>query len=169
MARLRAETVDRRRRRRRRRLGQGGRDDEDEDDDDDDSVEEEEEAVSASASGRRRRSGVQRDTPPGEEEEEEEEDRGTARWNAQLVAPPRTREEGRLQWEGFLRDRFVRGEDLDFEYADVDGDEEYDVLEREEREEAWFEAEDPGWVSDSGEGGEQRAAVLLGETGVQDF
>ncbi len=95
----------------------------------------------------------------------------TARLNAQLVAPPRTREEGRKQWEEFLRDRFVRGEDGDFEYARVDGDDEYDVLEREEREEAWFEAEDPGWVSE-GEGGEDTIVedkVLHGETGVQDF
>ncbi len=96
----------------------------------------------------------------------------TARLNAQLVAPPRTREEGRAQWEGFLRDRFVRGEDGDFEYARVDGDDEYDVLEREEIEEAWFEAEDPGWVSEGeGESPEGGAAEkeLHGETGVQDF
>ncbi|KAH6855322.1 hypothetical protein B0I37DRAFT_442181 [Chaetomium sp. MPI-CAGE-AT-0009] len=100
-------------------------------------------------------------------------------------SPPKTRAEGRAQWESFLRDRFVRGEDADFDYAMVDGDDEYDVLEREAREEAWFEAEEAGWVdsdpswADSGGSGEEergeggrergRERVLEGETGVQDF
>ncbi|KAK4102809.1 hypothetical protein N658DRAFT_485044 [Parathielavia hyrcaniae] len=67
--------------------------------------------------------------------------------SAELAAPPRTRNEGRAQWEAYLRDRFIRGEDGDFGgYALVDGDDGYDVLEWEEREEAWFEEEDPGWV-----------------------
>ncbi|KAH6628735.1 coiled-coil domain-containing protein-domain-containing protein [Chaetomium tenue] len=68
----------------------------------------------------------------------------TASQTASLIPPPKTRAEGRAQWEEFLRDRFVRGEDADFDYAPVDADDEYDVLEREEREEAWFEDEDPG-------------------------
>jgi hypothetical protein len=91
--------------------------------------------------------------------------------NAELTAPPKTRDEGREQWEAYLRDRFIRGEDDDFDYALVDEDEEYDVLEREDREEAWFEEEDPGWASTSGdeEGGGRAEKVLRGETGIQDF
>jgi hypothetical protein len=91
--------------------------------------------------------------------------------NAELTAPPKTRDEGKAQWEEYLRDRFIRGEDDDFDYALVDEDEEYDVLEREDREEAWFEEEDPGWASTSGdeEGGRRAEKVLRGETGIQDF
>lgn len=73
--------------------------------------------------------------------------------------PARTRAEGRARWEAFLSDRFVRGEDGDFDYAPVDADDELDVLERAEREEEWFEEEEPSWWSasdsddyDSGDG-----------------
>ncbi|KXX78847.1 Coiled-coil domain-containing protein 97 [Madurella mycetomatis] len=102
--------------------------------------------------------------------------------SAELIPPPKTKDEGRRQWEDFLRDRFVRGEDEDFDYAAVDGDDEYDVLERGDREDVWFEEEDPGWASDtesgsdgeevSGGGGRRRVRaekLLQGETGVQDF
>lgn len=57
---------------------------------------------------------------------------------AELVPPPKTREEGRAQWEEYLRDRFIRGEDDDFDYSLVDNNEEYDVFERADREEAWY-------------------------------
>lgn len=102
--------------------------------------------------------------------------------SASLTAPPRTRAEGRAQWRAFLRDRFVRGEDEDFDYAGlVDGNDEYDELERAEREEAWFDEEEPAWASSAGEeGGEDGDGdgggrgkrverILRGETGVQDF
>ncbi len=61
-----------------------------------------------------------------------------------------------------MRGRFVEGGDEEFEYRVVDEDEELDVLERREREECWFEDEEPGWVDEGGKG-------RGGETGVQDF
>ncbi|KAI1502011.1 coiled-coil domain-containing protein-domain-containing protein [Biscogniauxia marginata] len=64
---------------------------------------------------------------------------------------PETREEGRERWRDFLRRRFVLGRDDDFEYRGVDEDEDYDALERREREDAWFEDEVPGWASDDEE------------------
>ncbi|KAH6630092.1 coiled-coil domain-containing protein-domain-containing protein [Chaetomium sp. MPI-SDFR-AT-0129] len=100
---------------------------------------------------------------------------------ATLTTPPHTRAEGREQWEAYLRDRFIRGEDGDFDdYAKVDGDDEYDELERQAREEAWFEEEEAAWeVGDDEEGEEEGRGgkggggtgerVLEGETGVQDF
>ncbi|KAL2157953.1 hypothetical protein VTH06DRAFT_5008 [Thermothelomyces fergusii] len=88
---------------------------------------------------------------------------------AELVPPPRTREEGRAQWEAYLRDRFIRGGDDDFDYALVDGDEEYDVFERADREEAWFEDEEPQWATSDEEGEGGREKILQGETGIQDF
>ncbi|KAK1776400.1 hypothetical protein QBC45DRAFT_395277 [Copromyces sp. CBS 386.78] len=78
--------------------------------------------------------------------------------------PVQTREEGRGQWTAFLRERFVRGGDEDFDYAGlVDNDDELDTLERREEEEAWFDEEEPDWASDGVE------RILEGETGVQDF
>ncbi|AEO61079.1 hypothetical protein MYCTH_38152 [Thermothelomyces thermophilus ATCC 42464] len=86
-----------------------------------------------------------------------------------LVPPPRTREEGRAQWEEYLRDRFIRGEDDDFDYSLVDDNEEYDVFERVDREEAWFEDEEPQWATSDEEGGGGKEKILQGETGIQDF
>ncbi|EGS22668.1 uncharacterized protein CTHT_0011410 [Thermochaetoides thermophila DSM 1495] len=89
--------------------------------------------------------------------------------NADLLPPPTNKEEGRAQWEEFLRDRFIRGEDDDFDYSLIDDNDEYDVLERQEQEEAWFDEEEPEWASSCGEEGEGGGRVLKGETGVQDF
>lgn len=85
--------------------------------------------------------------------------------------PAQTREQGQEQWHSFLRERFVRGGDEDFDYAGlVDNDDELDTLERREEEEAWFDEEEPDWASDGdGEEGRKVERVLEGETGVQDF
>ncbi|KAI1650870.1 coiled-coil domain-containing protein-domain-containing protein [Daldinia loculata] len=91
-----------------------------------------------------------------------------------LPRRPETKEEGRGRWDDFLRRRFVLGRDEDFDYSTVDENDEFDVLERREQEEAWFDDEDPDWASDlvedqgGGDGklGEKR---LEGETGIQDF
>ncbi|ROW07180.1 hypothetical protein VPNG_07340 [Cytospora leucostoma] len=100
---------------------------------------------------------------------------------ADLVdSKPATQEEGRAAWEDFLRERFVNGEDEDFDYTAVDGNEEFDEMEQRDRDEEWFDEEDPEWADDSedddnGEegGAEMRRAkrerILTGETGVQDY
>lgn len=99
---------------------------------------------------------------------------------------PATKEEGRAAWEDFLRERFVRGGDDDFDYGPVDRDEGLDELECRDREEEWFDGEEPEWASDGSEGssgsagvvgldGEPdrrkgpRERVLTGQTGVQDY
>lgn len=99
---------------------------------------------------------------------------------------PETKEEGRAAWEDFLRERFIRGGDDDFDYAPVDGDEGLDEQESRDREEEWFDGEEPEWASDGSEGsagstgvvgpdGEPgkrkgpRERVLTGQTGVQDY
>lgn len=63
----------------------------------------------------------------------------------ETLPPPETKTEGHAQWTHFLRERFIRGGDEDFEYAAVDGNDELDVVERVEREEAWFDEETPRW------------------------
>lgn len=100
---------------------------------------------------------------------------------------PTTKEEGRAAWDEFLRERFVRGGDEDFDYSKVDGDEDLDSLENMDREEAYFDEEEPEWADDSEEDEEdteangekdpeqgigprrKRERVLLGQTGVQDY
>lgn len=77
---------------------------------------------------------------------------------------PQTKEEGMERWREAMTLRFLRGGDEDFEYGEVDGREEWDVIEREDAEEHWFEEEEPGWVEGSPEDREVR-----GETGIQDF
>jgi len=75
---------------------------------------------------------------------------------------PKTKEEGFERWKAEMTMKFLRGEDQDFEYEVVDESEEWDVLERRESEERWFEQEEPEWI---GEGDPAKR----GETGVQDF
>ncbi|KAK0753640.1 hypothetical protein B0T18DRAFT_310461, partial [Schizothecium vesticola] len=96
----------------------------------------------------------------------------------EALPPPETKTEGHAQWTHFLRERFIRGEDEDFEYAAVDGDEELDVIERVEREEAWFDGESPAWdlgeeeeeeEEGGGDAARRKERELQGETGVQDF
>lgn len=99
---------------------------------------------------------------------------------------PATKDEGRAAWEEFLRERFVRGGDEDFDYSRVDGNDGLDSMENRDREEAYFDEEDPEWADDSEEDGDddavaagedrsggttrrKRERILLGQTGIQDY
>lgn len=94
-----------------------------------------------------------------------------------LATPPTNKEEATERWQEFLRARFVRGIDEDFEYGTVDENEEYDTLARKDEEEAWFEEEVPDWASteeeDKGNPESRRRVkpdrMLEGQTGIQDF
>ncbi|KAL2868546.1 uncharacterized protein BJX67DRAFT_379925 [Aspergillus lucknowensis] len=82
---------------------------------------------------------------------------------------PGSKEEGETAWRWEMTMRFLRGEDEDFDYAAVDGNEEYDDLS--EVQEQYFDDEEPEWLvegAEGGEGGDVRAR-LQGETGIQDF
>jgi hypothetical protein len=76
---------------------------------------------------------------------------------------PSSKEEGLSRWKFEMTLRFLRGDDDEFEYRDVDESEEWDVVERRESEERWFEDEEPEWVGEGEDGG------VGGDTGVQDF
>ncbi|CAN8100045.1 unnamed protein product [Discula destructiva] len=100
---------------------------------------------------------------------------------------PATKAEGRAAWDEFLRERFVRGGDEDFDYAKVDGDDDLDSLEHIDLEEAYFDDEEPEWADDSDVTGDntdsaaeeghkegerhrrKRERILVGQTGIQDF
>ena len=75
---------------------------------------------------------------------------------------PLSKEQGMEWWQHEMGMRFVRGDDTDFDYKEVDGNEDLDDLEEQERQEAYFEDEEPTWAFD----GERE---LTGETGIQDF
>ncbi|KLU90573.1 hypothetical protein MAPG_10425, partial [Magnaporthiopsis poae ATCC 64411] len=75
---------------------------------------------------------------------------------------------------------FVAGRDDDFDYAAVDGDDDYDVLERRDAEDAWFDGEEPSWDDDDDDddddhhdddddGAEDATRKRRGETGIQDY
>ncbi|KAI8627011.1 coiled-coil domain-containing protein-domain-containing protein [Xylariaceae sp. FL1651] len=135
-------------------------------------------ASSSSSSNPRRR----QQQPPGSQHSESETDMNPEELetleteDVEQQPVPQTAEEGRARWDEFLRRRFMVGGDEDFDYRAVDEDDEYDTLERREQEDAWFDNEEPGWVSESedqeGNGDLKKKGVerpLMGETGVQDF
>lgn len=66
--------------------------------------------------------------------------------------------EGLQLWKEFLEDRFIRGDDDEFDYAAVDGSEDLDVVARADAEDEWFDEEEPNWHDKAS-----------GETGIQDF
>jgi hypothetical protein len=77
---------------------------------------------------------------------------------------PLTKEEGMERWQEAMTMRFLQGKDLDFPYEEVDESEEWDVIERQDAEEQWFEDQEPEWVGDDVRDNEKH-----GETGIQDF
>ena len=76
---------------------------------------------------------------------------------------PLSKEQGMEWWQHEMGMRFLRGDDTDFDYKEVDENEDLDDLEEQERQEAYFEDEEPTWAFDDGE------RELTGETGIQDF
>lgn len=82
-----------------------------------------------------------------------------------------TKEEGTERWQSYVAERFVLGYDEDFDYEPVDNNEEYDVMERRDAEDAWFDAEEPSWASDADDDFHTMNSEKpkQGQTGVQDF
>jgi len=82
----------------------------------------------------------------------------------------RDRDRSREFLERLMRERFLRGEDQDFEYEAVDAGEEWDDWEtlEEDIRSKYFDEETPEEVQLEGEEGEG-VKGLTGQTGVQDF
>ncbi|KAK9372616.1 coiled-coil domain-containing protein-domain-containing protein [Lipomyces chichibuensis] len=86
-----------------------------------------------------------------------------------------SREEGERQWQYLMTLRFLEGLDTDFNYDDVDFDEQWDDLAQlaRDREDEYFDDEEPTWYEADGNGHsmhEQSSGhVLKGQTGIQDF
>ena len=83
---------------------------------------------------------------------------------------PESKDEGIRRWQKEMELIFLRGADPDFDYKEVDGNEEYDdrIVQEREAEESWFEQEEPSWVEDTDQD-TGKAESLRGETGVQDY
>jgi hypothetical protein len=79
---------------------------------------------------------------------------------------PASKEEGERLWQWEMGLRFMQGNDPDFDYKDVDDNEEYD--DHSDKVDQYFEDEEPEWVVDNSTGEDARPS-LQGETGVQDF
>lgn len=77
---------------------------------------------------------------------------------------PKTKEDGMERWKEAMEFRFLQGKDTDFDYAKVDEDDSLDVLERQEKEDKYFEDEEPEWAN-----GAKENEKSDGETGIQDF
>ena len=95
---------------------------------------------------------------------------------------PQDKAEGQQRWHREMTERFLRGEDDDFDYATVDDNDEWDDRRQEERdaEDRWFTEEEPCFILDeepsrhngpgrSSSEDEHAKKVPRGETGVQDF
>ncbi len=84
---------------------------------------------------------------------------------------PSSKEEGERRWKKEMEMRFLRGDDNEFEYQDVDNDERWDNKAEEEREEEekYFAEEEPSWILDENDDSSQGTMERTGETGVLDY
>ena len=77
---------------------------------------------------------------------------------------PKSKEDGFERWKFEMTIKFLKGEDQDFDYKEVDENDEWDIIEGKEEEERWFEDEEPEWIEE-----EEGTETVGGETGIQDF
>ncbi|KAJ4355469.1 uncharacterized protein N0V89_003485 [Didymosphaeria variabile] len=79
---------------------------------------------------------------------------------------PMSKEEGKAWWRDEMTQRFLRGDDEDFDYVKVDGSDKYDDPEEErDIQEAYFDSMESDFDTD----GEGKEKILIGETGIQDY
>lgn len=78
---------------------------------------------------------------------------------------PSSKEDGFERWKFGMTLKFLKGEDPDFNYAEIDESNEWDTIESNEEEERWFDDEEPEWVKED----DPSIETIGGETGIQDF
>lgn len=76
---------------------------------------------------------------------------------------PKNKQEGWEKWKYAMEQRYLRGQDGDFEYDQVDNNDEYDDWDEEtrRRQDDYFDEEPEEYVGESDQ--------HTGETGIQDF
>lgn len=85
---------------------------------------------------------------------------------------PLDKEDGKKRWREAMELRFLKGDDGDFNYREVDESEEYDDrgLEEREEQERYFAEEEPKWVLDHDVIDKDHDTTRLkGQTGIQDY
>ncbi|KAL8908381.1 MAG: hypothetical protein Q9171_005468 [Xanthocarpia ochracea] len=88
--------------------------------------------------------------------------------NGEIIAEekdevPTSKEEGERRWREQVELRFLRGEDADFNYRTVDGNDQYDAPEESrDIQDQWFEEEEEDSTA-------RPHSTLEGQTGIQDF
>ena len=84
---------------------------------------------------------------------------------------PVDKEEGQRRWRWEMEMRFIKGDDADFDYSTVDGNDEYDdrTAEDLDAEERYYSAETPEFVVGEDRVKRSQSKELEGETGIQDF
>lgn len=79
---------------------------------------------------------------------------------------PVTKAEGKAWWFDEMTQRFLRGDDTDFDYTTVDTNDKYnDPEEERDIQDAYFDSMESDFDTD----GEGKEKVLTGETGIQDY
>jgi len=78
---------------------------------------------------------------------------------------PKSKADGFDRWVFEMTIRFLKGDDPDINYKEIDENDELDIIELREEEERYFEDEEPEWVGEDAQEGE----TIGGETGIQDF
>ena len=79
---------------------------------------------------------------------------------------PTSKEEGAACWKDEMTQRFLRGDDTDFDYKEVDRNDKYnDPEEERDIQEAYFDSMSSDYDTD----GEGKEKVLTGETGILDY
>lgn len=148
----------------------------DADGDDDEEMEDVEEVENAAApqSHRQIPTPAAPEANASDDEDESEDAADSEHLGNAWEGPVDDRAHGLVLWRRFLEERFIRGDDDEFDYAVVvDGSDEYDVAARREAEDAWFDDEEPSWVEGDGEEEEMKdeedGVEKKGETGIQDF
>jgi len=76
---------------------------------------------------------------------------------------PESKEDGLERWRFAMTLKFLNGEDEDFDYNEIDKNGEWDLIERKEEEDRWFDEEEPEWD------GKDFEEVKNSETGIQDY
>ena len=84
---------------------------------------------------------------------------------------PTTKEEGYNRWKWEMEARFIRGDDIDFDYKTVDENDAYDdhATEQREAEDRYFDEQSPDFVTGDDAAHKTKSQELQGETGIQDF
>lgn len=116
------------------------------------------EALRSNSAERAKQSSPMKHVAAGNSESDQPKSEATAGLNSDLEEIPSTKEEAEELWKHHMTLRFLRGEDTEFDYQEVDEGVAWDDIEAREAQEKWFNEESP-----------DEDGTIAGNTGIQDF